>query len=106
MNPATAAAAAAAVSFDCQSCGACCAYSNDWPRFGLEDDATLARIPPRFVDDARGRMRCKDGRCSALTGAIGKSVSCAVYTARPDVCRDCQPGDDACLLARARYGLT
>jgi Fe-S-cluster containining protein len=20
----------------CQACGACCAYSADWPRFGLE----------------------------------------------------------------------
>lgn len=103
--PAPAAAPAAAVSFDCQSCGACCSYSDEWPRFSLEDDATLARIPPRFVDDARGRMLCSGGRCSALTGVVGGSVSCAVYAARPDVCRDCQPGDDACLQARAHFGL-
>ncbi|TIW89146.1 MAG: YkgJ family cysteine cluster protein, partial [Mesorhizobium sp.] len=31
--------------FDCQSCGACCSYSAEWPRFSTEDDAQLDRIP-------------------------------------------------------------
>jgi hypothetical protein len=59
--------------FDCQTCGACCAYSRDWPRFSLEDDAALARIPERFVDDERGRMRCDGDRCTALVGEIGRA---------------------------------
>lgn len=101
----TAAAAAAVAGFDCQRCGACCSYSDDWPRFSLEDDAALARIPARFVDDARGRMRCEGDRCTALTGTVGEATSCAVYALRPDVCHACQPGDDACLEARARFGL-
>ena len=100
----TPAAPAAVTSFDCQSCGACCSYSGDWPRFSLEDDETLARIPRRFVDDERGRMRCDGDRCSALTGIVGRATSCAIYAHRPDVCRDCQPGDHACLEARAHYG--
>ncbi len=89
---------------DCQGCGACCAYSHEWPRFTLEDDADLALIPPKFVDDGQGRMRCDGERCSALTGAIGEHTACSVYAVRPIVCRDCQPGDDACEMARAHYG--
>ena len=38
----------------CRSCGACCAFSREWPRFTLEDDAELARIPSRFVDERPG----------------------------------------------------
>jgi uncharacterized protein len=94
-----------AASFDCQSCGACCAYSRDWPRFALEDDAALARIPVRFVDDDAVGMRCEGNRCSALLGTVGRQTACLVYDVRPDVCRACLPGDDACLTARARHGL-
>ncbi len=89
---------------DCQSCGACCAYSRDWPRFTLEDDAALALIPARFVDDPLGRMRCEGERCSALTGVVGEHAACSVYAVRPLVCRDCQSGDHACDMARKHYG--
>ena len=89
----------------CQSCGACCAYSAEWPRFSLESDAALSRIPPAYVDDARGRMRCVGERCSALTGEVGVATACAVYAVRPQVCGACQPGDPECNMARARYGL-
>jgi len=88
----------------CRSCGACCAYSAEWPRFSLEDDAHLALIPPAFVDEARGRMRCTGDRCSALAGELGVSTSCSVYAVRPDVCRTCLPGDEACVMARRRFG--
>jgi len=91
--------------FACQSCGACCAYSAEWPRFSLEDDAQLALIPAVYVDDAAGRMRCDGDRCSALVGKVGEATACAVYAVRPDVCHTCQPGDDECLIARARHGL-
>lgn len=92
--------------FDCQSCGACCAFSAEWPRFTLEDDAALARIPSAYADpDGRG-MRCDGDRCAALTGVVGTRTGCAIYEVRPDVCRDCMPGDAACTMARAHYGLT
>lgn len=94
-----------AADFDCQSCGACCAYSAEWPRFALESDAAIARIPSSLVDDAHGRMRCEGDRCAALLGTVGTSTACAIYADRPDVCRACEPGDDACLTARRRYGL-
>ena len=89
----------------CQSCGACCAYSAAWPRFSLESDAALALIPPAYVDDPRGRMRCAGDRCTALTGDVGVGVSCVVYAVRPLVCRECQPGDPECQMARRRHGL-
>jgi Fe-S-cluster containining protein len=89
----------------CQACGACCSYSKEWPRFSLESDADLDRIPRAFVDDEGGRMRCNGNRCSALVGEVGTSTACTVYGVRPDVCRACLPGDDACLMARRHFNL-
>lgn len=77
----------------CRACGACCAYSAEWPRFSLETDTQLDRIPHAFVDDERGRMRCEGNRCAALVGKVGVETACAVYSARPQVCRACLPGD-------------
>jgi Fe-S-cluster containining protein len=71
----------------------------------LEDDADLDRIPREFVDDERGRMRCSGNRCSALVGDVGVATACAIYAIRPDVCRACLPGDDACHMARRRFNL-
>jgi uncharacterized protein len=89
----------------CQSCGACCAYSRDWPRFTTESDAALDRIAGNFVREDLHGMRCSGDRCSALLGEVGLSTACAIYAARPDVCRTCEPGDDACAMARAKFGL-
>ena len=89
----------------CRACGACCSFSRDWPRFSLEDDAALERIPRAFVDDGQAKMRCVGDRCAALLGEVGLSTSCAVYAVRPDVCRDCRPRDDACEMARRHFHL-
>jgi Fe-S-cluster containining protein len=89
----------------CQSCGACCAYSRDWPRFTTEDDAALDRIPARFVNTAQSGMRCEGERCAALSGRIGERTACTVYALRPEVCRACQPGDPECAIARRSFGL-
>lgn len=94
-----------AAAADCRSCGACCAYSAEWPRFTLEDDAALALIPAAYADDGASGMRCDGDRCSALEGAVGVATGCAVYAVRPEVCRTCEPGDDECLTARRRHGL-
>jgi Fe-S-cluster containining protein len=91
--------------FDCQSCGACCSYSAEWPRFSTEDDAHLDRIPEKYVAANLSGMRCDGVRCSALSGEIGKSTACGIYEVRPDVCRACMPGDDDCLMARRAHGL-
>lgn len=86
----------------CNGCGACCAFSREWPRFTTEDDVALDRIPREFADHDSGFMRCNDDRCAALQGQVGVATSCAIYSVRPDVCRACQPGDDACEMARRR----
>ena len=91
--------------FDCQSCGACCSYSAEWPRFSTEDDAQLDRIPEKYVAANLSGMRCEGVRCSALCGEIGKSTACGIYELRPDVCRACEPGSAECSIARRSYGL-
>lgn len=91
--------------YDCQTCGACCSYSEDWPRFTLETDEDLARLPDALVNDRRSGMRCTGDRCSALAGTVGAAVSCSAYAARPEVCRACSPGDEACGIARAHFNL-
>jgi len=90
----------------CRACGACCSYSAEWPRFALEPNADLDRIPRAFIDDERGRMRCEGDRCAALVGDVGIATSCAVYSVRPDVCRTCLPGDAACQTARRHFNLS
>ena len=89
----------------CQSCGACCAYSANWPRFSTEEDAALALIPPDLVNAAQSGMRCDGDRCAALAGKIGVATSCTIYDVRPEVCRSCVPGDAECDMARKRHGL-
>jgi len=89
----------------CQSCGACCSYSENWPRFTTEDDAALDLIPQKFVNDRLSGMRCDGNRCSALSGRVGEATSCSIYTMRPEVCRTCMPGDPECTMARKRHGL-
>lgn len=90
----------------CQACGACCAYSADWPRFSLETDEELARIPEALIDPSQGRMAFEGGRCKALGGTVGEQATCGIYADRPIVCRDCMPGDAECLVARTHHGLS
>jgi Fe-S-cluster containining protein len=46
------------------------------------------------------------GRCAALSGAMGRRVSCRIYGARPSPCRRVQPGDALCERYRTEHGLT
>lgn len=89
----------------CQACGACCSYSQNWPRFTTEDDAELDLIPEKFVNEKLSGMRCDGDRCSALAGKVGVATSCTIYAVRPEVCRTCMPGDAECDMARRRHGL-
>lgn len=89
----------------CTACGACCAYSAEWPRFTCEDDAAIDRLPLNLINASQSGMKCEGARCAALIGTVGVATSCMVYSDRPDVCRECQPGDDACRMAREFHGL-
>jgi uncharacterized protein len=92
-----------AAPFDCQLCGACCSTSREWPRFSLESDEEIERIPEPLRDV--GAMRCEGERCLALSGRVGGATRCTIYALRPLVCRDCEPGDPECLEARQRFDL-
>lgn len=96
---------AIAVENVCQSCGACCATSANWPRFSTEDDAALDLIPAALVNARASGMRCDGDRCAALKGKVGEATSCTIYKIRPDVCRTCMPGDAECAIARRKWGL-
>ena len=90
----------------CRSCGACCAFSPEWPRFSLEDNDQLDAIPAALISADVSGMRCDvGGRCSALLGEVGRATECAVYALRPDVCRACVPGGGDCITARQAFGL-
>ena len=78
---------AIAVESICQSCGACCATSANWPRFSTEDDRALDLIPAELVNARASGMRCDGDRCAALKGKVGEMTSCSIYEVRPDCCR-------------------
>ena len=88
--------------FDCNTCGACCAYSPDWPELAPDDHGPDGP-PAEWVDE--GYIRWGEGRCSALSGTIGDCTRCVIYARRPSPCRACQPGSTPCLDARRRHGL-
>ncbi|MBN9043902.1 MAG: zinc/iron-chelating domain-containing protein [Rhizobiales bacterium 62-47] len=96
---------AATTASPCQSCGACCAYSRNWPRFTIEDDDALDLIPAQLVNERLSGMRCDGERCAALKGTIGQATACGIYAVRPEVCRTCMPGDPECTMARRKFGL-
>lgn len=88
---------------DCQTCGACCAYSDTWPEF--LDDTDGDGIPLKMIDCDAGWMRCNGDRCCALEGVIGTAVRCTVYANRP--CREFSPEHrrDDCDRVRKWSGL-
>ena len=100
----------------CVRCGACCAsLSVSFDRSQLLSEGGY--VPDGLADEetaATCRMRGTDRappRCVALVGEIGRAVQCAIYSDRPDPCRDFSPDgvagirNDACTRARRRHGL-
>ena len=100
-----------AISFDCQTCGACCAYfriSFYWaetdahPLGQVPQDMTKA-ISPHYV--AMQGSTTKPPRCVALAGDIGQSVACTIYEKRSSTCRAFEMGSDGCFKTRKAHGL-
>ncbi|PZR93494.1 MAG: hypothetical protein DI537_10260 [Stutzerimonas stutzeri] len=96
-------------SADCSTCGACCAEAGFVSvRSGEPTPHTLTRSTRGLGLSAetlaslgsRCMKRHMGGRCVALTGVIGKSVSCSIYSDRPAVCRQFEAGSPGCLSAR------
>ena len=90
---------------NCQECGACCATSATWPIFTTDADDEIDLIQAALLSACGRGMRCVGPRCSALVGEVGALTACSIYGLRPDVCRTCQPGDEACAIARRGFGL-
>lgn len=105
---------------DCRTCGACCLseYENLKTYIPLLD-ADLERFTPamkrRLVVLDRmglpnlGVKRYSRGTqriCALHTGRVGYRSACTIYERRPEVCREFQPGSEACLYARKDAGLT
>ncbi len=89
--------------FDCQTCGACCVEAGA-VILAEEDD-----VPAPLVQYV-ANLRCMvtEGtsfRCAALLGTVGRSVGCAIYGRRPEVCRSFDAGSDECLSARDAMAL-
>lgn len=106
---------------DCRACGACCISPYSDPTYVSVTADDLARMPDRWrlrvlgsaTEDAGGELvtrvsiprrgPLKDAEvcaCVALRGSPGKQVSCWIYEARPEVCREFKPGSVACHAAR------
>jgi uncharacterized protein len=105
-------------SLDCTRCGACCVNPESNRREGYVDYVEIQlrdamRRKPELmrrysVVNSEGRVHVKldvHQRCSALRGAPGGPVRCAIYEHRPTGCRRVEPGSRACLLARQEQGL-
>lgn len=109
-------------SYDCLTCGACCASPSPGQSYVLVDEADIRRLegtglpvlrlevqdaePPETVEalptklDPHGRKVCV-----ALDGCAGGANACGVYTQRPRACRLFEVGGLFCRLARQEFGL-
>jgi hypothetical protein len=90
---------------DCQRCAACCREGFDSVSVGVRETvvwkhpALVVRASPSRFGIAR-----QAGRCAALVEDA--LFACSIYQDRPRTCREVNPGDRRCLLARRRVGLT
>ena len=89
--------------FDCQKCGACCAYSDTWPELDESDDLPDSMV--NYEMGLHGAMRCNGDRCTMIEGTIGKILKCKIYNKRPWACRTCDPKNNACLAARKHHNI-
>ena len=97
--------------FDCQACGACCAWFRVSFYFAEADDVTPGGVPLGMTRPVGSLHRCMAGtetqpvRCQGLLGEVGAQGACTIYAQRPSSCHSVQPGDAQCLKARTAHGL-
>src|SRR5512143_1299690 len=106
-------------SADCRMCGACCVSGGsgeDVRDHGYADvtDKDVVRLSShvrkqlhRVTDGAPTHYRTASKQlpsgayaCLHLRGTPGQRCSCAIYTTRPEICRDFRVGGAACRAAR------
>jgi Fe-S-cluster containining protein len=101
----------------CMRCGACCALYRVSFDCRETDDIAGGVVPLHLTVKVNGTLSAMRGtekrpiRCQALTGQIGRMVSCVIYDRRPSACRaflmawENDRGNSNCDRARAIYGL-
>lgn len=92
---------------DCLDCGKCCTSKSLENISVYATDEEWEAIPNRYkpiLKWQKNHMGFKphdDGFCcSALSGEVGKKISCDIYEIRPDSCRKFEVGSERCLEAR------
>ena len=98
-------------SFDCLTCGACCATYRVSFYAGECDYHHEGIVPTDLVTPISPHLVCMQGtqktpsRCVALIGNIGESIHCSIYSQRSSTCRNFAVGSDACIKARIKHGI-
>ena len=78
----------------CLDCGICCTHFRISFYWAEADDAPGGFVPAEMTEKLNHTLRCMKGsnqvprRCSALTGEVGRGVSCSIYENRPTPCRE------------------
>ena len=103
------------MTYDCQTCGACCWAPGDTEYYVPLEPADVARLQPlglpmRLKPDGTaslGTRALADGRrvCVAFGGVPGQPCTCTIYADRPDACRRYEVGGPLCRTARQWLGL-
>ena len=90
---------------DCQACGACCGPAYDCVE--VERHEAIVQSHGHLLVEAWGQLQLPrpGGRCVCLVGEAPR-LSCTLYSLRPQSCRDFPVGEQSCLQARRRVGLT
>jgi uncharacterized protein len=79
---------------ECMTCGICCSHFRVSFYHGEVDDMPFGKVPADLTEKLNDTRACMKGtnqkipRCIALTGEIGKNVSCSIYENRPTPCRE------------------
>lgn len=100
-----------AFNFDCQSCGACCAYfrvSFYWSETDAHPEGAVPQSMTKAISLHQVAMlgtTQKPERCVALAGELGQAVRCTIYEKRSSTCQAFAMGTEACLQARKSHGL-
>jgi Fe-S-cluster containining protein len=104
---------------NCRSCGACCCNSKanqaegyawyvpvDNPRSKLLSRDDWRKRYVVLDEEGQPHLRLEMAfRCAALTGKLGRNVTCQVYGDRPAGCRRVEAGDAECRRARTELGM-
>ncbi len=107
------------MTFDCQSCGACCCNTDENRAEAYVDYVEVTRKSalskhPRLLrkltvlndkGERHMRLRGAEQRCVALEGKLGEGVSCSIYELRPSACRTVEPGSSECRRDRRERGI-